>query len=70
MSPHDEDEVRRRVQGEVDSLSDMQLREMKRSKSSLEAWIYRVAYQIGRIITAPIRWIINLIEGFFEGLFS
>jgi len=70
MSSYDEDEVRRRVQREVDSLSDIQLREMKRSRSSLESWIYRVAYQIGRIITAPIRWIINLIEGFFEGLFS
>lgn len=70
MNPNDEDEVRRRVQREVDDLSDIQLREMKRSKSSLESWIYRVAYQIGRIITAPIRWLVNLIQGFFEGIFS
>jgi hypothetical protein len=70
MNSYNEDEVRRRVQREVDDLSDVELSRMKRSKSSLESWIYRVAYQIGRILTAPIRWIINLIEGFFEGFFS
>jgi hypothetical protein len=70
MSSYDEDEVRRRVEDEVNSLSDYQLRTFKRSQSSLEAWIYRTAHAIGRILAAPIRWIVNLIKGFFDGLFS
>lgn len=70
MSTYDEAEVRRRVQEEVDSLSDYQLQTFKRSKSSFESWIYRTAHAIGRALAAPIRWIMRLIEGFLDGLFS
>jgi hypothetical protein len=50
-----DDEVRRRVQQEVDTLSDYELRTFRRSRSSLESWIHRTAYAIGRMLSAPIR---------------
>ena len=70
MSSYDEDEVRRRVATEVDSLSDQELRTFRHSRSSLEGWIYRTARLIGRILSAPFRWIAELIRGLFDGLFG
>lgn len=67
---YDEDEVRRRVQDEVDSLTDTQLRTFERSRKSMEAWIYKAAKVIGRILSAPIRWIANLFMGLLDGLFT
>ncbi len=67
---YDEEEVRRRVHDEVDSLTDSQLRTFERSRKSLEAWIYKAAKTIGRILSAPIRWIANIFMGLLDGLFS
>jgi hypothetical protein len=66
----DAEEVRERVRAEVDSLSDSQLRTFRHSQSSLDNWIYRTARAIGRALAAPIRWLVNLIRGFFDGFFS
>lgn len=71
--PHADDDVeetRRRVRAEVDSLSDAQLRTFRYSRQSLDSWIYRTARAIGRIISAPIRWVMDIIRGFFDGFFS
>lgn len=70
MTQYDEEEVRRRVQEEVDSLSDAELRMFKAQRSSLENWIYRTARAIGRILSAPFRWVARLIEGLLDGLFG
>jgi hypothetical protein len=64
----DEDEVRRRVHEEVDSLTQSQLRTFALSRSSMESWIYKTARAIGRIISAPFRWIADIIRGFLDGL--
>lgn len=66
----DVDEVRRRVEAEVNALVDSDIRTFQRSRSAMEAWIYRTARAIARIITAPLRWIASLIEGFLDGLFG
>lgn len=70
MPTYDEDEVRRRVQQEVESLSDHELRTFRYSRSSLEDWIYRTARAIGRMLSAPFRWVANLIRGLLDGLFG
>ena len=70
MPTYDENEVRRRVQQEVDSLSDSELRTFRYSQSSLEQWIYRTAHAIGRMLSAPFRWVANLIRGLLDGLFG
>lgn len=70
MGTYDEDAVRQRVQAEVDSLSDYQLQTFRRSQSTLESWIYRTAHAIGRLLSAPIRWLVNLIKGLFDGFFG
>lgn len=70
MNSHDEELVKHRVQQEVDSLSDYELRTFRYSQSSLESWIYRTARAIGRVLSAPIRWLVALIRGFFDGFFS
>lgn len=67
---YDVEGVRRRVQAEVDALTDSQIRTFQRSHSTMESWIYRTARAIGRIISAPIRWLVNLIEGFLDGFFG
>ena len=70
MSTYDEDQVRRRVLEEVDSLSDSELRTFRHSQKSMESWIYRTARTIGRILSAPFRWIADIIRGLLEGFFS
>jgi hypothetical protein len=69
-SDYDVEEVRSRVQAEVDALTDSQIRTFQHSRSAMENWIYRTARAIGRIISAPFRWIASLIEGFLDGLFG
>jgi DNA repair protein RadD len=65
----DEDEIRRRVHEEVDSLSSAQLRSFRVSRDSMNSWIYKVAQKIGRILSAPFRWVAAFISGFLEGYF-
>jgi len=67
---YDEEGVRRRVVEEVNSLTQAQLRTFARSRASMDSWIYRVAHQIGRILSVPFRWIADLIQGFLEGFFG
>ena len=70
MSAYDEDQVKKRVQEEVDSLSDSELRTFRYSQKSMESWIYRTAQTIGRILSAPFRWIADIIRGILDGFFS
>lgn len=70
MPSYDEEAVRRRVEEEVDTLSDYELRLFRRSQSSFEAWIYRIARAIGRLLSAPIRWIEATIRGLLKGFFE
>jgi hypothetical protein len=70
MSDYDEEEIRRRVHDEVDSLSAAQLRTFRVSRASMKSWIYETARKIGRIISAPFRWIADFISGILDGLFG
>lgn len=67
---YDDDEVRRLVADEVDALTDSELRTMRRSRQTRESWIYRTARAIGRLISAPFRWIADAIRGILDGLFG
>lgn len=70
MSDYDEEEIRSRVHEEVDSLTAAQLRTFKVSRASMKSWIYEVAHRIGRILSAPFRWLADFISGILEGFFG
>jgi hypothetical protein len=66
----DIEEIRRRVGREVEALTTSQLRTFQRSRTAMENWMFRTARAIARFISAPFRWIMSAIEGFFDGLFG
>jgi len=70
MPSYDEDEVKRRVQEEVSSISDQELRTFRTSRQSMDSWIYRTARAIGRILSAPFRWVADIIRGILDGFFG
>lgn len=66
----DLDEIRRSLQAELEAMSLSQQRTLQISEKSRESWIYRVARAIARIISAPFRWIADVIRGILDGLFG
>lgn len=67
---YDEDEISQLVSDEVDALTDSELRIMRKSRQARDSWIYRTARAIGRIISAPFRWIADFIRGIIDGIFG
>src|SRR5215207_659950 len=66
----DLEEIRRALKSELEGLALSQRRTIERSEKSRESWIFRVAEAIARIISAPLRWIVDAIRGFLEGIFG
>jgi hypothetical protein len=64
------EEIRERVRAELESLASSEERTLRRSRSGLEDWIYRIASALGRLISAPFRWIASVVRGLVDGFFG
>lgn len=66
----DLEEIRRSLKAELEDLASSQRRTIEKSERSRESWIFRVAEAIARIISAPFRWIVDVIRGLLDGFFN